>query len=52
MFMANILNAKIHLCSGLIIGMGNVFLAKKCKLARSQRRTKSAAGKLGPATDV
>tara|TARA_B100001057_G_C22080832_1_gene655703 strand:- start:314 stop:472 length:159 start_codon:yes stop_codon:yes gene_type:complete len=52
MIMANILNAKIHLCSGVILGIGTVFLAKKCKLACSQRRTKSAAGKLGPTTDV
>ena len=52
MITANILNAKIHLCSGLMIRTGTVFLAKNAKLACSQRRTKSAAGKLGPATDV
>jgi hypothetical protein len=52
MIMANLLNAKIHLCSGLIIGIGTAFLAKKYKLACSQRSTKSAAGKLGRTTDV
>ena len=50
--MANTVNAKIQSCSGLTIGIETAFLAKKYKLACSQRSTKSAAGKLGPTTDV